>query len=379
MEALTSLIDKTLGKFIEAEDIILTRQDEETEAEQWKDVMGKYQMDMSEDGILGQGSFCICRKGRVVETGELVAIKVYKSLRSSSSESTLKKFKRSVAVLKKLHEPFECPADAKLWNPQLEHVKPGKLFMRLVDYSQDEEGEPCCDTADGKLYLISELAQQSLKDFVARRRKEDSPPSKETVRCISKSIVLVMAGLHAKGLVHLDIKPENLMVFDGCLKLIDVDGCIEIGSTISCNDPSISFSPVYCAPEWAGFLLGEEGGCISAAPGLDTWSVGCTICELVTLGDAILKPWYIKFVRCNRRQGASQFMQWLMQLEDAPVPKSIMQFDADLAQFVAGCLMVCDKTQRQNCAESLNDPYLALDKLQRTKSSPIKVHVQDDA
>ena len=41
---------------------------------------------------------------------------------------------------------------------------------------------------------------------------------------MTKAVVFVMAGLHAKGFVHLDLKPENLMVFDGALKLIDVGG-----------------------------------------------------------------------------------------------------------------------------------------------------------
>jgi len=348
------------------------------ELDQWRDVMmGRYQIDMSDDGKLGEGAFCECRMGRVVETGELVAIKVYKPQKVGKSDDTrLKKFARSISVLKKLQAPFERPADAKLWTPELEHVKPSKLFMRLVDYSQDADGEPCFDS-DGKLYLVTELAQQSLKDFMANRREQDAPPSKETVRGIAKSVVLVMAGLHAKGLVHLDVKPENLMVFDGCLKLIDVDGCVEIGSQIASGDSSISFSPVYCAPEWAGFVLERKDGSISASPGLDTWSVGCTICELVTM-DAILKPWYFRFLQRNRRTGSAKFMEWLTKLEDPPVPRSIKAFDADLDQFVTGCLMVCDKTQRRSCAESLDCPYLAADKVQRTKSSPIKVQAYDD-
>ncbi len=55
--------------------------------------------------------------------------------------------------------------------------------------------------------------------------------------------MLVVAGLHAKGFIHLDLKPENLMLFDGMLKLIDVDGCVRIGTAISVSDSSLSFSP----------------------------------------------------------------------------------------------------------------------------------------
>jgi len=172
------------------------------------------------------------------------------------------------------------------------------------------------------------------------------------------------------------IKPENLMVFDGCLKLIDVDGCVDIGSRLSLSDPSLSFSPVYCAPEWASFLLGNEEAGLSATPGLDAWSVGCTICELVTL-DAILKPAYVKLVRRDRHQGPGLYLDWLKGLEQAPVPKAVKQFDEELAQLMSGCLLVCDRTLRSSCAESLDTPYLARDKLQKTKSSPLKVEAHD--
>jgi serine/threonine protein kinase len=384
MDAFSWIVDNLtlwqpeVGHFLEAEE---TKLDTIAAQGQWKDVMGgRYRMDMSDDGKLGEGSFCIVRKGLDTETGEAVAIKVYKSSKSTSRsrDALLKKFKRSVDVLRKLQVPFERPADTKLWTSQLECVKPAKLFMRLIDYSKDSDGEPSEDSTDSCLYLITELAQQSLRDFLAYKRKGDARPSKETVRNIAKSIVLVMASLHAKGFVHLDVKPENLMVFDGCLKLIDVDGCVEIGSRIRLFDSSISFSPVYCAPEWAGFLLEDSDACIIASPGLDVWSVGCTICELVTLGDALLKPDYVKFIRKDRHAGRLRFMEYVKTLETVPLPRSIQNFDPELAEFVAGWLLVGDKTARHSCAETLNAPYLATDKLQWTKSGPIKVRADED-
>jgi len=168
------------------------------------------------------------------------------------------KHRRSIAVLQKLQEPFQQPSDPKLWNAQLGKVKPDKLFMRLIDFSKDQRGQPGYDPVDGQLYVVTELAQESLKDYVAQRKAQSTRPSKETVRSITKAILLVMAGLHAQGFVHLDMKPENMMIFNGFLKLIDVDGCVEIGTSISLDDGSISFSPCYCAPEWANFVLGKE-------------------------------------------------------------------------------------------------------------------------
>jgi serine/threonine protein kinase len=280
-------------------------------------------------------------------------------------------------VLQALQKPFEEPADPKLWYSQLDNVKPDKIFMRLIDYSKNEFGEPGYDPADNELYVVTELAQQSLKDYVDKRREESAPPSKETVRSLAKAIILVMAGLHAKGFVHLDMKPENLMIFDGRLKLIDVDGCVEIGSSISIDDDSISFSPCYCSPEWASFLINHrKSPDIRADPDLDVWSVGCTICELITL-DTMMRPAWKKY-KGNTRTGRAKFMQWLSKLEEPHLPHVVQSFDDELATLLTNCLMVPSPSERRTCAESLDVPYLASDKLMRTKSSPIKAHAFEE-
>ena len=132
------------------------------------------------------------------------------------------------------------------------------------------------------MYVITEVAQYSLKDYFALKREKNKPLSRESIKACARAILLVVAGLHAKGLVHLDLKPENLMMFNGRLKLIDVDGCVPIGSEVSINDSSISFSPCYCAPEWARFLTDESESKIIVNDKLDVWSIGITLCELVT-------------------------------------------------------------------------------------------------
>jgi len=169
----------------------------------------------------------------------------------------------------------------------------------------------------------------------------------------------VVAGLHAKGLVHLDLKPENLMMFNGRLKLIDVDGCVPIDSEVSINDSSISFSPCYCAPEWARFLIDEAKNKIIAKPHLDVWSIGITLCELVTL-DAILKPMYGNFLRNghSHREAGFLFMDWLGHITRAPVPKSIERFDKDFHKLIVDGLLVCDHMKRKSLAQCLSDPYI---------------------
>jgi serine/threonine protein kinase len=352
---------------------------------EWKPVMGRYFMDMSRDGLMGAGTSSICRKGKDAATKDAVAIKVYKTSTSVSSKedksTLLMKFRRQVAVLKHLQEPFVKPEDARLWCPHLDKAKPSRLFMCLLDYSRDREGMPNLDARDGILYLVSELARYSLKDYLAYHKKGHEPLTKDTVRDLTKALLLVMAGLHAKGLVHLDIKPENLMVFDGCLKLIDVDGCIKIGVAISINDPSISFSPCYCAPEWAKFLV-EDGddNSITADGALDCWSVGCTICEFVTL-KSILIPQYAKFSKHgkNSKEAAFLFMDWLSNIEKPPTPSKIQDFDTDLHTLVSDMLLV-RKNVRKTCAECLKESsYLTKAKFLRSLTNPLNEEADDDS
>jgi len=278
--------------------------------------------------------------------------------------------------VKQLQDPFVVPKDPRLWCPALEKAKPERLFMILVDHSKDAKGEPGPDVSDGVLYVITELAQYSLKDFLGTKKHDhEGPLSKETVRSMTKALVMVMAGLHAKGFVHLDLKPENLMVFDGCLKLIDVDGCVTVGMSIAISNPSISFSPCYCAPEWANFLLAETEANIVADPCLDVWSTGCTICEFVTL-DAILKPTYANFLRHahSHREAGFLFMDWLSNIKKSPVPmKTVGAFDSELTTLLKDSLLVPDRNLRKTCAEALSNPYLTKAKLRHTQTNPLSV------
>lgn len=318
-----------------------------------QNVMGRYAMSMTKDGLLGEGSFSICRKGTDLTTGEAVAIKFYK-VQQNSNENTsgaiLDKFVKQVAVLKKLQEGFE----------QTEQSKLAKFFVRLLDYSRDASGLPGPDPSDGVLYVVTELAECSLKDYLRAQRAQGQALTSEAVRRLARSVVTMVAALHAKGYVHMDLKPENMMFFNGRLKIIDLDGCAKIGSKISLQDTSSAFSPCYCAPEWARFL--QAGGqCeIVAEPSLDAWSVGLTLCECATLSP-VMRPAFAHFLR-NVNSAADAHMayiDWLGSLETSPVPDCVEKFDARLGEFLSYGLLACDPDQRLTPAQCLSSQYLA--------------------
>jgi serine/threonine protein kinase len=338
--------------------------------------MGRYIMHMGKDDIMGEGTSSICRRGTTKDGKTEVAIKVYKDQEKKGGK--VKKFKRQINVLKELMEPLQCPKDKNLWHPTLEKVKPQRIFMQLLDHSKTARGEPGPDVSDGVLYVVTELAQYSLKDFLAQRREQSKPLSADEVKGLAKAIVIAMAGLHAKGYVHIDMKPENMMMFNGRLKVIDVDGCVRANTKISIQDSSISFSPCYCAPEWARFLIKDNQPQIVANPALDVWSVGMTLCELVTM-EAILKPQYANFLRnaSSHREAGFLFMEWLSSVRKAPVPKSVEKHDKGLAELITQWLLVPSQANRKTCAQALSNPYIMSgrdqeDKVVKDTEEPIR-------
>jgi len=325
-------------------------------------VMSKYVMFMEKSDHMGEGTSSICRKGQDIKSKEFVAIKVYKEQgKSSKTKSvTLMKFKRQIQVLQELQEPFKKPADPKLWHETLNTVKPSEVFMRLIDYSKDAKGEPGPDPHDNTMYVVTELAQYSLKDYLATLREKKNTLSPEKMKRFCKTILVAMASLHAKGFVHIDMKPENMMMFSGKLKVIDVDGCVKMNTKINIQDSSISFSPCYCAPEWARFLISESESSITAQPALDVWSVGMTLCELVTY-DAILKPQYGNFLRNahSHREAGFLFMEWLGGIKKAPMPKKVTEYDRSFPDLISNWLLVCKQESRKSCAQCLSHGFIA--------------------
>merc|ERR1712232_1298772 len=177
---------------------------------------------------------------------------------------------------------------------------------------------------------------------------------------LAKEIILVVAGLHAKGFVHLDLKPENIMRFsNGHLKLIDVDGCFRAGTNVDRSDSSVSYSPCYCAPEWAGFVVKERKSKIRVTPSIDVWSVGITICELVSLQSALTDPMKRCAMQSSTHTGTlRRFLHWLSAVKTFPVPEKVRAFDTRFNELLTSWLLVPEARERKTLAECLSSSFL---------------------
>ncbi|KAI3794091.1 hypothetical protein L1987_36718 [Smallanthus sonchifolius] len=133
----------------------------------------------------------------------------------------------------------------------------------------------CVTVENGeKLYNVAlEYASGgSLADKV--KNSENSRLSESEVRRYTKSILKGLQFIHEKGVVHCDIKLQNILLFSGdAVKIADF-GLAKRAAGVCDAGYEIRGTPLYMAPETV------VGGKQEAAS--DVWAVGCLVSEMLT-------------------------------------------------------------------------------------------------
>jgi serine/threonine-protein kinase len=132
-------------------------------------------------------------------------------------------------------------------------------------------------TDDGTPFLVMELLEG--ETFENRRiRKGGRLPVDEVLWTMDEALA-VLAAAHAKGVVHRDVKPENLfMTSDGRVKLLDfgIARLVDADSTAMTRVGSVLGTLAYMAPEQARGSINEVG------VASDVWGVGATMFTLLS-------------------------------------------------------------------------------------------------
>ncbi|KEG14442.1 protein kinase-like protein [Trypanosoma grayi] len=142
-----------------------------------------------------------------------------------------------------------------------------------------------CSTADDHVMLFMEFAVAGSLTSIVR----NFDGLNESMICLyTYQILLGLRYLHEKGVVHRDIKGENILVDGfGVAKLADF-GCSKVLAGISGHSnagcESLTGSPFWMAPE---VIRNEPYGTKA-----DIWSVGCTVVEMLKGGNP---PWRDEF------------------------------------------------------------------------------------
>jgi eukaryotic-like serine/threonine-protein kinase len=125
---------------------------------------------------------------------------------------------------------------------------------------------------DGRPFIVMECVEGST---LAEELKERGPLNPPEVVDLALQICGGLEHAHAAGLVHRDIKPQNLLLRpDGTVKIADFGIARAAETTKMTQAGSVMGTAAYLAPEQA---LGEE---VTAAA--DIYSLGCVLYELLT-------------------------------------------------------------------------------------------------
>jgi serine/threonine protein kinase len=125
---------------------------------------------------------------------------------------------------------------------------------------------------DGRPFIVMECVEGST---LAEEAKERGPLEPPEVVDLALQICGGLEHAHAAGLVHRDIKPQNLLLrADGTVKIADFGIARAAETTKLTQAGSVMGTAAYLSPEQA---LGEE---VTAAA--DIYSLGCVLYELLT-------------------------------------------------------------------------------------------------
>ena len=130
--------------------------------------------------------------------------------------------------------------------------------------------------ANGTAYMVMELVRgENLKELVRRRHALDYATTTDILREVASAL----AYLHSHGIVHLDVKPDNIILgVDGRIVLIDFGLSRSIDRAASDSDPVVAaVSHGYAAPEQY-----ELGRGAAVRPCSDVYSLAATAVKMLT-------------------------------------------------------------------------------------------------
>ncbi|KAJ8761829.1 hypothetical protein K2173_004678 [Erythroxylum novogranatense] len=157
------------------------------------------------------------------------------------------------------------------------------------------------------------------------------------IQSYTREILLGLEYLHSMGIVHCDIKGQNILVTDDGPKIADL-GCARRIDETTCVAP-IAGTPVYMAPEAA---RGEHQGFPA-----DVWALGCAILEMAS-GQA---PW----------ASVSDPVSALYQIGfSSNVPEIPSSLSAQAKDFLGKCFKK-DPMERWSAAELLQHSFVVDD------------------
>lgn len=234
---------------------------------------------------LGRGGFGVVYKAREVESDQVVAIKVMltsvvlSSTRGQEEETTFKRFKREILVLKSLKE---------LQNNQ------------IVKYYDDA----VCENT-GLCFLVMEYCNGGSVADLVKKNQEKILSTEDCLDIIIQALDGLIC-LHDKKGIHRDIKPENILLNYnnnqeqeasritaklcdfGLAKALDISGLTSSSSITQTNVVKTNDNPQKILSQFPVSYPFTSRNLIrdwkNATPTTDVWSMAATLYYMLTGG-----------------------------------------------------------------------------------------------
>ncbi|AMD21132.1 HEL149Wp [Eremothecium sinecaudum] len=200
------------------------------------------------DEVVGQGAFATVKKAVERKTGKTFAVKI---INKRKVMGNIEGVSRELEILRRLNHP---------------------LIVSLKAFYEDDES----------YYLVMEfVAGGDLMDFVAAHGSVGEDAGRE----ISRQILEAVSYIHAQGISHRDLKPDNILIAqdDPVLVKITDFGLAKIQGNGTFMK-TFCGTLAYVAPEVIDGKLGDEqhkhNNLYSSL--VDMWSMGCLIYVILT-------------------------------------------------------------------------------------------------
>jgi predicted Ser/Thr protein kinase len=201
-------------------------------------VAGHYEIDLARP--IGTGGMAVVYRGKDTRTRRDVALKTLR-VEYRRDPETRARFRREARTM------------AFLTHPNV---------ARVFDLYEDDEAPWA---------VLEFVPGQSIKQRLAQR----GPFTPEETALVLEQAARALDHLHRQGLVHLDVKPQNLIrTPEGVVKLIDFGLAQQSGAPQEMIGGATFGTVAYLAPEQAS---GEP-----VQPATDVYALGCVVYEMLT-------------------------------------------------------------------------------------------------
>ncbi|MCO5570987.1 hypothetical protein L7F22_024718 [Adiantum nelumboides] len=196
------------------------------------------------------------------------------------------------------------------------------------------------DTPCFNLFL-EYMQQGTIADLV---KESGGKLDEGSARVCTRAILEGLAYLHRQGIVHSDIKGQNILLGScGEIKIADFGSARRVSSTEKLHSSNMRGTPLWMAPE---VVQGVEQGTPS-----DIWSLGCTLVEMLQGRP----PWCSTQGRTSSNDLVSLLFKIAYTDKSPPLVESL--FSADAKDFLSKCLER-DPKERWTAEQLLQHPFV---------------------